>query len=131
MNEYGKMDDEELVSEDPVTPPTQNLWDWLESPQDVFNRSWAKATIHSPLAHFYQWGLNYDMSTSPFNLFRDLVGWSEENIGTTLYDFKEGTLGYVEADYLGDALKLWADNPTVVEQWLDKVSMLETADYDG
>jgi len=118
------------LAEDSVTPPTQNLWEWLESPDDYPAGSRLLVTLHSPLADFYHWGLNYDMSTSPFNLFRDLVGWTEEIIGTTLYDFKEGTLGYVEADYLADALKLWADDPHGVNKWLDCVSELELADYD-
>jgi hypothetical protein len=128
---YGEdsVGDDEDVSEDSDSPPTQNLWEWLESgAKDDFPRV---RLLHEFMAEFYSWSLNYGQEDSPFNLFRDLTGWSEEAIGCRLYDFNEGTLGYVEADLLSKALAFWADDPHQVEAWLDRVSELELADYDG
>jgi hypothetical protein len=46
----------------------------------------------------------------------DLIGWSEDNYGTPMSSGVR--LGYLEADYLGDALKEWADYPQQVEDWI-------------
>jgi len=58
----------------------------------------------------YQWSLNYEAGRTPFTLFIDLIGWSAENIGSPLFDLSEvhRVIGYLEADYLGDALKEYA-----------------------
>jgi len=64
----------------------------------------------------FEWSLNYDHKDRPFNLFLDIIGYSDDNYGHPMYD---GTtrLGYVEADYLGKALMEWANKPQQIEAW--------------
>ena len=83
--------------------------------------------VSAELSEFYRWSLNYDFGNSPFNLFRDLVGWSGDVVGTNLYNHDENfsSLGYMEADLLADALKLWATRPLDVELWLNVLDGLE------
>ena len=57
----------------------------------------------------YNWTLNYEAGKGPFSLFADLIGWSEENIGASIYDLTNPQLGYLELSYLADALKEYAD----------------------
>ena len=56
----------------------------------------------------YQWSLNYEAGKGPMTLFIDLIGYSEEVIGEPLYNLTRPALGYLELDYLGDALKEYA-----------------------
>ena len=58
----------------------------------------------------YQWSINYEAGKTPFTLFIDLIGWSAEEYGSPLFDLSNvhRTLGYLELDYLGDALKEYA-----------------------
>ena len=56
----------------------------------------------------YNWSMNYDAGKTPFTLFVDLIGYSQEQLGATLYDLSNPQLGYLELDYLGDALKEYA-----------------------
>ena len=60
----------------------------------------------------YQWSTNYEAGKTPFTLFIDLIGYSEMEFGSKVFDYHESihkTLGYLEIDYLGDALKEYAD----------------------
>ena len=59
-------------------------------------------------------------TSTPFQVFLDLIGWSSENLGQSLVSDPSSVLGYVEADYLADALKDWADRPVEVLAWVDK-----------
>ena len=56
----------------------------------------------------YQWSLNYEAGQGPMTLFIDLIGYSQEEHGLALYDLSKPLLGYLELDYLGDALKEYA-----------------------
>jgi len=57
----------------------------------------------------YNWSLNYEAGEGPITLFLDLIGYSMEEIGEPLYSLATAKLGYLELDYLGDALKEYAD----------------------
>ena len=60
----------------------------------------------------YQWSLNYEAGKTPFTIFIDLIGYSDNEIGMKVFDYSESiykTLGYLEISYLGDALKEYAD----------------------
>jgi len=59
----------------------------------------------------YQWSTNWNAGEGPMTLFLDLIGWSANEIGSPLFDLSNvhRTLGYMECDYLGDALKEYAD----------------------
>jgi hypothetical protein len=56
----------------------------------------------------YNWSLNYEAGQGPMTLFLDLIGYSQEEIGEPLYNLQKPMLGYLELDYLGDALKEYA-----------------------
>jgi hypothetical protein len=56
----------------------------------------------------YQWSTNYDAGKTPFTLFIDLIGYTQEEYGKAIYDLDKPQLGYLELDYLGDALKEYA-----------------------
>jgi hypothetical protein len=57
----------------------------------------------------YNWSLNYEAGEGPMTLFLDLIGYSQDEIGAPLYNLARPLLGYLELDYLGDALKEYAD----------------------
>jgi hypothetical protein len=53
----------------------------------------------------YDWSMNYDYP-SPYSVFLDLIGWSKDELGEPLvHDITSVPLGYLELDYLADALK--------------------------
>lgn len=56
----------------------------------------------------YNWSMNYEAGKTPFTLFIDLIGYSQEEIGEPIYNLSNPLLGYLELDYLGDALKEYA-----------------------
>ena len=64
----------------------------------------------APIAQLYSWGLNYDSHSNPFVLFLDLIGYTRDQYGETMFDLDRDSnyLGYLELDYLGDALKTYA-----------------------
>lgn len=57
----------------------------------------------------YNWSLNYEAGQGPITVFLDLIGYSQEELGVCLYDLNKPLLGYLELDYLGDALKEYAN----------------------
>ncbi len=88
------------------------IWDFLE--EETKNAEGVRALA--------DWSAsNYDARTStPFQVFLDLIGWSSENLGQVLVSDPSSVLGYVEADLLSDALKDWANRPVEVLVWVDK-----------
>lgn len=69
----------------------------------------------------YEWSQNFEWPT-PWALFLDLIGYSVENFGESIYNIKEqgsSQLGCVELDYLADALKEYAVKPLAVEELID------------
>ena len=58
----------------------------------------------------YRWSMNFTYPT-PFSLFLDIIGYSDYEIGERLVDRIDRVgLGYMELDYLGDALTEYAHN---------------------
>lgn len=93
-----------------------SVWEYLERP----NR-WAPET-----QALYSWGLNCERKSNPFLVFLDLIGWSKENYGERLaYLGSLGALGFMELDYLADALKEYADAPHEVTAWVDALMQCE------
>jgi hypothetical protein len=93
---------------------TTDIWEFLERPNP-----------HAPEAQgLYWWGLNFDRGSSPFLVFLDLIGWSEDNYGHRLAT-RTLTLGYVELSHLGEALKEYALNPQGVTAWVDALMQCE------
>jgi hypothetical protein len=101
-----------------VTNP--KFWQLLETPPDYAAHTNA----------LYEWSLNYDAGKGPITLFLDLIGYSANEYGTNLFDLSEvhRSLGYLELDYLGDALKEYADRPGDVMAWLEKLLAAELED---
>ena len=75
-----------------------------------------------PVAELISWSHNYD-SYSPFSLYLDLIGWSLEQLGENMFDPIRHRLyfGYVEADYLGEALTCYAKRPQAVFDYVTEV----------
>lgn len=59
------------------------------------------------------WSENCEHPT-PFALFLDLIGWSEDTYGERLCGDRLPAIGYVEAGKLAAALEAWADRPREV-----------------
>lgn len=93
------------------TTTPKNLWDFLEETECP-----APAT-----RDLFQWSLNYDHQDRPFNLFLDIIQFNAEWIGGYLYEGRGHSIGYMEADYLADALKEWAQYPQQVENWITEL----------
>lgn len=80
------------------TIETRTIWDIYETP-----RKGAEETTA-----LFSWSRNYKYP-SPATLFLGLIGWEDmENLPQGV------ALGYLELDYLGDALKEYANNPQTV-----------------
>jgi hypothetical protein len=102
------------------TTNRKNFWELLENPPA--NVSETNALI--------EWSMNYDIKTgTPYHLFLDLIGYSDENYGENLYKGNpRNVLGFMEIDYLGDALKEYANNPKEVEAWIDALTEAEAGE---
>lgn len=95
----------------------KTVWDLYENPPKGAEETSSLAS----------WSLNYDSKTgTPFQIFLDLIGYSEDEFGTKLFagDFSR-VLGFMELDYLGDALKEYANNPEPVRNFLTELFELE------
>jgi hypothetical protein len=77
------------------------------------------------VADLYHWSTNYDAGKGPFALFFDLLGWSEDELGEPIYKLREASLGFVELDKLGLALREYADNPHEVREYVDALMRAE------
>jgi hypothetical protein len=97
----------------------KDIWQFLED-DTIYHPEEVKA--------LFEWSLNYDHSQRPFNLMLDLIGYSEEHYGAPMSNGV--TLGYLEADYLGDALKEWANYPQQVEQWITDLFNADMGEED-
>jgi hypothetical protein len=94
------------------------FWELLETPPEY-------ATNTNAL---YKWSLNYDTGKGPITLFLDLIGYSADNYGVNLYDLTATPLGYLELDYLSDALKEYTERPGDVMAWLEQLLAAEIND---
>jgi hypothetical protein len=101
----------------------KSFWDLIETPAD--NVVEVTNLIH--------WSMNYDIkSGTPYHLFLDLVGYSQEHFGDNLFKGNpRDVLGFMELDYLGDALKEYANNPQAVEDWIDLLMEAETMEAEA
>ena len=101
-----------------VEAPLPTIWDLLENPP----------TAAAETSALIEWSMNWrGEPCSPYLIFLDLIGYTQEEYGMS---FSQGAdfsrvLGYMELDYLGDALKEYAENPSAV---LDFIRMVDEAD---
>jgi hypothetical protein len=101
----------------------KSFWDLIENPP-------ANVVEVNELIH---WSMNYDIKTgTPYHLFLDLIGYSFDNYGGSLYKGNpRNVLGFMEIDYLGDALKEYATNPQAVEAWIEALIDAETYEAEA
>ena len=79
---------------------TRNTWAIYEEPR--------KGAEHTTA--LFEWSRNYSYPT-PATLFLGLIGYED------MEGLVQGVaLGYMELDYLGDALKEYANNPQLVSE---------------
>lgn len=96
----------------------KTFWDLLESPKPSQEHT----------AGLISWSMNYDQKTgTPYHLFLDLIGYSQENYGEPLFNLAnvQQVMGFMELDYLGDALKEYATNPQAVLDFIDETMRAE------
>jgi hypothetical protein len=79
------------------------------------------------VADLYHWSTNYDTGRGPFTLFLDVIGWSGDHIGETLYSYADvdTLMGYVECGKLAAALTEYANRPLDVRSFVDVLLELE------
>jgi hypothetical protein len=101
----------------------KGFWDLIETPA-------ANVVEVTNLIH---WSMNYDgRKGTPYYIFLDLIGYSTENLGCRLFSGNpRDVLGFLEMDYLGDALKEYANNPQAVEDWIDLLMEAETMEAEA
>ena len=67
----------------------------------------------SAIEELHDWALNYDSGANPYVIFLDLIGFSEERYGESLYPTPgeySSVLGYKELCLLANALQVFKDN---------------------
>ena len=95
----------------------KDIWGFLEFHND---------TKYQELAELVSWSMNYDHGNSnPYIAFLDLIGYSLDEYGVQLYNWSEPRLGYLELDYIADALKLYASDPSGVLNWITQLNELD------
>lgn len=82
------------------------------------------------IRRLFSWSENYDFP-SPATLFLDLIGWSDETHGETMFDMSKVSerFEYLELDMLADALKEYAAYPSECMSVLNSV-MTDVEDVD-
>lgn len=96
----------------------KTIWDLLEDPKPSQEHT----------AGLISWSMNYDLKTgTPYQIFLDLIGYSMEEYGSNLFDYSnvQKVLGYMELDYLADALKEYAENPQTVLEFIGAINEAE------
>ena len=68
-----------------------------------------------------------DRSTLVRRLYLDLIGWTEENFGESVYSLSDASLGYLEIGKLAAALTEYADRPHDVTEYVDALMSAEMA----
>lgn len=87
-------------------------------------------SIFPEITSLYQCSGNYAPGQTPMTLFLDLIGYSEEMIGSSLYDMNSTPLGYLEMDYLGDALKEYASKGQIAYEYVCELLDAEGRQYE-
>lgn len=95
-----------------------NIWEFLELPNERAKAAQA----------LYEWGRNCNRSGNPFLHFLDLIGWTEDAYGEGQKATPaDSSYGYVELEYLSDALTEYIASPTWVRSWIDELMTKEGA----
>jgi hypothetical protein len=74
------------------------------------------------VAYLAEWSTNYDARKgTPFMLFLDLIGFSEEYFGTTQTTIHSEITGFLEAGLIGEALVQFSDHPQDVVNYCQQL----------
>jgi hypothetical protein len=92
---------------------TRTTWDIYESP----NKGAEETTA------LFEWSRNFDAGKTPATLFLGLIGWEDMD-----HLVQGVALGYMELDYLGDALKEYANNPLGVRDAITELLEAEMSE---
>lgn len=92
------------------------VWDYTDA---------ALGTWAEPLAVLWSWSLNCDDKGNPWGAFLDLSGLAPDELGCSVFPWHLDpastggwSFGWVELDYLADALRLYADRPHDCAVWV-------------
>lgn len=88
--------------------PTMDEYEYLETADEYLY----------PIVRLINWASNEDRPYT-YTLFLDLIGWTEDHLGQTLYDLSKNTPGYLELGYLADALQVYSNRPNDVRKFVD------------
>ena len=94
----------------------KDIWGFLEVHDE---------TRFQDLAELVNWSMNFDHKDSPYLAFLDLIGYSQDNYGDTMYQWDTNRMGYLELDYIADALKLYTSDPSAVLEWVTELNELD------
>ena len=83
---------------------TRSTWDIYETP-----RKGAEETTA-----LFEWSRNFDAGKTPATVFLALISYEMDGEPFALPNMSTACLGFMELDYLGDALKEYASNPETV-----------------
>lgn len=99
--------------------PSKRYYEMLDNPL-----KWTE-----PLADLVNWSINYE-NNEPFKKFLDLIGFTEENYGESIGNWKKVTEGldYSSLFYIGQALIIYSDKPQDVFKWISELEEQEVAD---
>lgn len=91
--------------------------------------SWASEnapTYAIGVGDLYSWASNHE-GMQPFRKFLDLIGYTEEEFGSALGDWKEpsSALGYKEIGLLAEALTEYANRPHDVTEFVKELLSVE------
>lgn len=89
----------------------KDVWEMIEEAPD-----YAEAT-----ADLYHWSTNFEAGQGPFTLFLDLIGFTADNMGESLYSLEDASLGYLEIGKLAAALTEYANRPQDVRAFADEL----------
>lgn len=93
---------------------TRTIWEIHEEP-----RKGAEETTA-----LFAWSMNFDYPT-PATVFLGLIGYGEEQYGAAMPIPQGAALGFLELDYIGDALKEYANNPRTVTEAIEELLAAE------
>lgn len=92
------------------------IWEFLELHDE---------TRFQDLAELGSLSMKFDFEDGPYLAFLDLIGYSQDNYGSTMYRWDTNRMGYLELNYVADALKLYTIDPSGVLDWITELNELD------
>lgn len=94
-----------------TTTPTRSIWDIYEHPRDCAPHTTA----------LFEWSRNFEAGKNPATVFLALISYEIDGEPLALPNMTTACLGFMELDYLGDALKEYANNPEAVSDAIEEM----------